>query len=673
MHLGAAEAANLPASDEIGQAVEEAMRVADAHVRDEQFAEAEQLYLAVLQLFPAQADANRQLGLLALRAGNAHASLPFFATALEVRPDQAASWLDYIEALLLAGEQALAEQILALGRQHGLDNIWADQLQRKIDGIEVVSTIAAEKPVDDASDEEQKLERLIALFGQGRYAEVEQEARLITRKQPRHGYGWKLLGATLLQQRRAREALPCMQKAARYFPGDPSVQHNLAVILQELGNMSAAETACRNALTMEPGYLLAHSNLLLMQNYHARATKAKRFADALRFGKAASIKASTPFTHWSCSAQPRRLRIGMVSGDLSNHPVGHFLEALLGQLDPQRVELIAYPTVVNVDTVTARLVPYFAAWRPIAGMDDYSAAKLIENDGVHMLLDLAGHTGNNGLPVFAWRPAPVQISWLGYFATTGMQEMDYLLADTYVAPVTEAEHFVEKIWRMPDSYLCFTEPRFQVDVTALPALGNGYVTFACLNNLTKMNDAVVAVWSRILHAVPQSRLFLKTKQLDDASVRARTVARFASHGIDAQRLRMEGTGTRQQMLESYQQADIVLDPFPYPGGTTSMEALWMGVPIVTRRGRDFLSHLGESILHNAGLPNWIASDDADYVAKACQFAGDLEALSALRQRLRQQVLASPLYDAARFARHFEEALWGMWHEKMATLALKGAQ
>ena len=667
MYPEAAEAAGLPASDKIVQAVHEAICVADAHVRDAQFAEAEQLYRAVLQLQPTQPDANRQLGLLALRHGDAVASLPFFAVALEARPEHPASWLDYIEALILAGDQALAVQVLALGRQHGLDNIWADQLQRKLDGVEVVSTIVPPRPVEGEADEQNTQEQLIALFDQGRYSEAEQQALWLTRQQPRNGDAWKLLGAILLQLRRAREALPCMQKAARYLPRDPSVQHNLAVILQELGNMAAAESACRNAMALDSGYLRAHSNLLLMQNYYARATPAKRFADALRFGKAASAKANAPFTRWSCSRQPRRLRIGMVSGDLSDHPVAHFLEALLAQLDHERVELIAYPTIVQVDAVTARLVPYFAAWRPIADMDDGAAAQLIENDGVHVLFDLAGHTGNNGLPLFAWRPAPVQVSWLGYFATTGMQEMDYLLADAHVAPVGESQQFVEQLWRMPDSYLCFTAPRFDVDVTPLPALSRGYVTFACFNNLAKMNDAVVGVWSRILREVPQSRLFLKTKQLDDAAVRARTVARFAAHGVDASRLRLEGTGLRKEMLESYQQADIVLDPFPYPGGTTSMEALWMGLPIVTLRGYHFLSHLGESILHNVGLPDWIASDEDDYVALACRFAADPDAIEALRLGLRQQALASPLFDAPRFARHFEDAVWGMWRTRMAAI------
>jgi protein O-GlcNAc transferase len=667
-----------PDEGEIAQAVEQAMQLAETHLLAGRIGEAEQLYGAVLQLSPLHADANRQLGLLALKAAEVEASLPFFAAALEARPDLAASWLDYVEALMLAGQEVLAGQVLQFGREHGLDNIWADQLARRLAGGAPAAEQAVIAPLDSASSaDEAPGERpaevdLSTLFELGCYEEVETSARALTRSWPNDGYGWKLLGAALLVQHRPREALPCMQKAARLSPGDVGVQQNLGRILQELGNLDAAESACRNAVAMAQTDMLAHSDLIMIQSYHSRATPARRLAGAKRFGKVASTLATAPFKGWSCSKQAQRLRIGLVSADLRNHPVGFFLEELLAALDPRRVELIAYPTVPCVDWMTSRLRPYFAAWRPISGMDNAAAAQLIESDGVHVLFDLGGHTGNNRLPVFAWRPAPVQVSWLGYFATTGMAEMDYLLADPHVAPPGEEGEFTETLWRMPDSYLCFTEPREDVSVTPLSALSNGYVTFGCFNNLAKMTDAVVALWSRVLKAVPDSRLSLKTKQLDDAAVRARTLARFAAHGISAERISMSGTGTRLAMLEAYQHVDIALDPFPYPGGTTSMEALWMAVPIVTRRGTHFLSHLGESILHNAGLPDWIASDDDDYVAIARSFASDVDALAALRGRLRQQVVNSPLYDARRFARHFEDAVWGMWHDKSTKLAESSA-
>ena len=254
----------------------------------------------------------------------------------------------------------------------------------------------------------------------------------------------------------------------------------------------------------------------------------------------------------------------------------------------------------------------------------------------------------------------MQVSWLGYFATTGVAEIDYLIADPWTLPASEECNFTEKIWRLPETRLCFTPPDEEVSVSPLPALANGYVSFGCFNNLSKMNDAVVALWSRVLHAVPGSRLFLKARQLMEASVRQSIAERFAVHGVDAARLIFEDYTPRGNYLAAYQRIDIALDPFPYPGGTTSVEALWMGVPVLTLAGERFLSRQGVGLLMNAGLPEWIATDPDDYVARAVSHASDLERLAELRRELRQQVLASPIFDAPRFARHFEAALRGMW-------------
>jgi protein O-GlcNAc transferase len=344
--------------------------------------------------------------------------------------------------------------------------------------------------------------------------------------------------------------------------------------------------------------------------------------------------------------------------------VGYFLESLLANLDPAHVELIAYPTDLTVDALTARIKPYFAAWKPLYNLNDADAARLIHADGVHVLLDLSGHTGHNRLPVFAWKPAPVQVTWLGLPTTTGLAEMDYVLGDLHAIPAEYEHHFSEAVWRMPESYVCMIAPASPVKVASLPALAAGQVTFGSFNNLAKMTDAVVAVWAHILKAVPNSRLSLKTKQLGDPLVCTQTRERFAACGIAPERLLLGGTvASRDDHLAAYNQVDIALDTFPYPGVTTSVEALWMGVPVLSLQGDRFLSRTAGSIAHNAGLPDWIAADEDDYVAKAVAFASDLDRLAALRAGLRQQVLASPLFDAPRFARHFEDALWGMWQRR----------
>ncbi|MGX9774269.1 O-linked N-acetylglucosamine transferase, SPINDLY family protein [Janthinobacterium aestuarii] len=667
-----------PQGHEVAQTIDAALQMAQQHLRDGELDVAAQLFLAVLELAPQEPFANRQLGLLSMRVGDAAAAVPYFAVVLGAHPDQATSWLDYIEALTVAEQYETAQQMLALGRQHGLDSLDTDRLQQELTArmSGVPGPTASPQPEPEnvaAPSERSRSEAMTILFDQQRYPELEREARSLTRRKANDGVAWKMLGLALLMQGRLRPALPCMQKAVRLLPRDVEVQNNMGLVLQELGRLGPAELSYRRAITMMPEFFSAHSNLLMLQSYSAMSAAGRHLAEARRYGKAVASCASKPFKTWSCRRDAARLRIGVVSGDLRKHPVGYFLESMLASLNTRRVEMIAYPTVIKVDELTDRIAPYFSAWRPLVDKTDEEAAKMIEADGVHVLLDLAGHTADNRLPLFAWRPAPVQATWLGYFATTGVQQMDYLLGDRFVAPLEESGAFTETLWHMPDSYLCFSPPAFDISVSPLPALENGFVTFACFNKLNKMNDGVVAVWARILHAVPGSRLFLKTLQLTDAGVCSRTLARFAAHGIGAERLRLEGSAPRAELLAAYQQADIVLDPFPYPGGTTSMEALWMGLPIVTRRGECFLSHLGESVMHNAGLPDWVAAGDDDYVAIATKKAGDLAQLAALRGGLREQVLASPLYDAPRFARHFEDAMWGMWQARMAVIDNAGEQ
>ena len=240
--------------------------------------------------------------------------------------------------------------------------------------------------------------------------------------------------------------------------------------------------------------------------------------------------------------------------------------------------------------------------------------------------------------------------------------MDYLIADPWTAPESDEAHFTETIQRLPETYLCFTPPAISLEVSSLPALSEGYLTFGCFNKLYKMNDEVVGLWARVLHAVPGSRLFLKTSQLNETVARHKVIQRFASHNIAAERLILERSAPRAQLLAAYARVDIAFDPFPYPGGTTTIEALWMGVPVLTLAGDRFLSHIGESIMQNAGLPEWIAIDTDDYVLRAVAHAGNLQRLATLRKGLRQQVLCSPLFDARRFALNFQSALRDMWAE-----------
>jgi predicted O-linked N-acetylglucosamine transferase (SPINDLY family) len=470
------------------------------------------------------------------------------------------------------------------------------------------------------------------------------------------------LGGALKDLGRLDEAVASYRRALQSKPDFAEAHNNLGLACKDLGRFDDALTSFRRALEIKPDYLEARNNLLFTINYTARPPE-YCLEEARKYGRMVSQKVNSRFTAWQCADPPRRLRVGMVSGDLHNHPVGYFLESLLANLDPARVELIAYPTDLLVDALTARIKPCFTAWKPLYSLNDADAARLIHADGVHVLLDLSGHTGKSRLPVFAWKPAPVQAAWLGYFATTGVAEMDYILGDKWTLPDGEEHHFVEKGWRLSGVHSCLTPPKEDVEVEELPALRSRSITFGTLNNLAKMNDRVVACWGRILSEIPNSRLYLNMSSLRDNALKKSVIERYVAHGIPENRLILEPTTGRMAALNSYNRIDIALDPFPYPGGTTSYEALWMGVPILTMRGSNYISHLGESIMHNAGLPDWIAANEEDYIAKAIAFSGNLESLASLRSSLRARVLASPLFDAKRFAQDFEDAMWGMWQAR----------
>lgn len=325
-------------------------------------------------------------------------------------------------------------------------------------------------------------------------------------------------------------------------------------------------------------------------------------------------------------------------------------------IDKTKFELIAYSTQPKEDEVTEIIKPHFVKWQPIYSKSDESAAETIYQDAPHILFDLSGHTAHNRLPLFAYKPAPIQITWVGYAATTGVTEIDYVLADPYLAPLDEEPPFVEQIWRLPEIAVCFDPLVENVAIDPLPALKNGYITFGCFNNLIKMNDAVVSTWAKILHSTPNSKLYLQTRQLSEQSVTKQTYARYADHGIAPERLILEGATPRLDYFKSYNKIDIALDPFPCPGGTTTADTLWMSVPVLTMKGRDYWSRLGESWAHNVGLSNWIAEDKEDYVHKAKTFSNDIKYLTTLRSELRQQALRSPLFDAEKFTTNFETAM-----------------
>lgn len=507
-----------------------------------------------------------------------------------------------------------------------------------------------------------------ALKEQGRLNEAAASIEAAINLRPDYVEARVNLGAVLKEQGRFATAIDIYENAIRMRPDYAEAHFNLGNVKKDEGRFAEAVAHYRKALALRPDYIEARSNLLFTLNCSA-CSPAEYLNEADGYGAIVSARAR-PFAEWpaltaaSAGGKVSPLRVGVVSGDLRIHPVSFFLEGLLAYVNPARIELFAYPSSLQEDALTKRIKRHFSAWKPIAGIGDEAAAELIHGDALHILIDLAGHTALNRLPVFAWRPAPVQLSWLGYFASTGVREMDYLLADPTGIPASQRAQARESVWYLPDTRLCFTPPDEDVPVSVLPALKNGYITFGSFQSLVKIGDNVLVEWGRVLDALPQARLRLQNSLLGAPEVREGLVQRMQACGIDPVRVDMHGRMSRKAYLEAYAEVDMLLDTFPYPGGTTTCEALWMGVPTLTLAGSTLLSRQGASLLGAAGLTEWIAETPDDFVSRAIGLAGDPSMLAELRAGLRAKVLFSPLFDAKKFAVNLETALEEIWLNKI---------
>jgi predicted O-linked N-acetylglucosamine transferase (SPINDLY family) len=507
------------------------------------------------------------------------------------------------------------------------------------------------------------------LFEQGKLQEAESCFEKAIACQPAQPKSYNNLGTVLQLQRKIVLAEEYYRKAIALDPNFVDAHINLGINLQSQSRIKEAEQCWRTSLQINPNSIANQSGLLFHLNYRAGPSNPGYIEEAIKFGRMVTSRIEQALDSWLCEPHPQRLRVGLVSGDFRNHPVGHFLHGLLREIGITQLDLIAYTTQPGVDDFSKRIRPYFADWTNIGNLSDKAAAAVIRADGIHVLIDLAGHSSHNRLPLFAWKAAPIQISWLGYLASTGLESIDYVLSDPYAIEAADEKYFTEKIWRLPDSCICFTPTVDDVPINAPPSLEQGFVTFGSFNNLSKMTDDVIEIWSQILLAVPKSRLFLKASQLNEPAIAERILNRYASHGISADRLLLSQTvAAPEQHLATYNRIDIALDTFPYPGVTTSVEALWMGVPVLTLRGDGILARANESININASLTEWIASDKSAYIQKAILFAENPANLADLRKALRSRILASPLFDSIAFARNFNDALWDIWkkHNKRVT-------
>jgi predicted O-linked N-acetylglucosamine transferase (SPINDLY family) len=467
------------------------------------------------------------------------------------------------------------------------------------------------------------------------------------------------LGNTLADLGEPSAAEERYRQALALQPARAAIHNNLGNLLKYVGRFAESLDCYREAMRLDPDFEPARTNFLLGLNHVPGAAPEEMKRHAQDYGSWATRRAGTLPRAARSSRGGRPLRVGWVSGDFRGHPVGYFLESTLAHWPTDRVELTAYTTFLEEDETTRRMRPRFSQWVPIANLSDRAAAARIAEDEIDLLVDLAGHTAHNRLGVFAWRPAPVQATWLGYFATTGVEQMDWILADAVSIRPGEEDRFTERVWRLPGTRMCFTPPAGAPDVSPLPADANGHVTFGSFQNLGKINDDVLALWSRGMAQVPGSRLRVQNVQLGEAESQRRFRERLARAGIDPSLASLHGKASRNAYLAAHAEVDLILDTFPYPGGTTTCEALWMGVPTVALAGDTMLARQGESLLEAAGLADWIARDADEYVRLATQGASAPEKLRMLRFGLRVEVAGSRLFDAPRFAHELARAFESM--------------
>ena len=656
---------------------------------------AEQLYRAILQAEPKHAAANYCIGMLHVQIRRPADGLPYLRVALEANPQLPDYWLGYLEALLLSGRILEAKATLALARQHGLDAPAAVDFVKRLEGA-TPARAARRREARLAGTQERAL---LAVLKQGDVVAARVRARSMTERFPERGLAWKVLGALLWANGSTAEALDAMQTSVRLTPEDAEAHSNLGLTFAKLQRFDEAEASLLKALDIDPLFATAHyrlgmtysmqarlpeaeaslrrgislragyaagddelnySNLLFILSHNAALDADELFAEHCRFGEffESPQRASWP-RHANSRDPDRRLKVGLVSGDLREHAVASFIEPLLAQLQNHSgLELHAYHNSAAEDQVSQRLRGLVRGWHSVCGLSDAALANKILGDGIDILIDLSGHTGLNRLPAFARKPAPIQASWIGYPGTTGLCAMDYYLADRHLLPPGEFDrYFTEKLVYLPGN-VPFQPYDQAPPVNELPALASGLLTFGSFNRPDKINGSTIQLWSRLLCELPNARMVLggipRKSQHDEF------VARFAAHGIARERLTFHPPYDMRSYLELHHQVDLCLDTSPYNGGTTTFHALWMGVPTMTLAGPTPAARSGAAILAPLGLHEFIATTAAEFVQMSLHWANHLSALAQVRAGTRERLQRSPGRQANVIAAALDGALRHMW-------------
>ena len=486
---------------------------------------------------------------------------------------------------------------------------------------------------------------------------------------PNDGGAYHNVGNALRSKGEHDEAIAALNVAIRLMPNLADAHNTLGLTLKDLGRTDEAVAAFRSAISLNPAMDIAHSNLLLFSNYQPGIGPEELFAEHRQWASNRETSLQTVIrAHLNDRDPERKLRIGYVSPDLRQHSVAYFLLPLLEHRDREQVHITAYSNSAVADEVSGRIQRSVDSWCSIAGANDDQVAERIRADRIDILVDLAGHTADHRLLVFARKPAPVQITWVGYPGSTGLDAMDYRCSDPLVDPPGDATRSSsEQVLLLPRTMWCYVPLSGSPSVGPLPALTTPGITFGSFNNFGKISSATLDMWAEILRQTPGSRLVLKNVAMRSPAAMRQAQQQFANRGITGDQLQLLSPDQALiDHLNQYNRIDISLDTFPYHGTTTTCEALWMGVPSITLAGPHHASRPGVSLLSNVGLGDLVATTPQEYVATAVNLAGDLPRLAEIRAGLRQRMLESPLMDGPSFARDMEACYrqaWRTWCEK----------
>lgn len=627
--------------------LESLLRQAVQHHQSGELSQAEDLYRQVLGVAPEEPNAWHLLGLVRLQLGDPAAATALIEQALDLGHETAV----FRNSLGLALQQAgrLEEARAALERAVELDpGLYEAHLNLGKVLLEMDQPAVAANVLRSATDL--------------RAGELE----------PRYLLGNALASAAAEltsppeRQRRYTSALASYEQAIQQDPSFSPAYYGAGYVLGKQWRVEEALEMCRRGSTAASPGSICPWNLLLMLHYTDSSTPEEIWETHRRCGQA-YVSGIRRAAHANDRSPDRKLRIGYVSADLRAHSVAFFLEPVLRAHDRSQVEVHCWSNGIP-DVVTAQLMPLADAWHDIRRLADEEFAAAVREQGIDILIDLNGHTPGNRLGAFALKPAPVQVTWLGYPDTTGLPTIDYRVTDRWADPPGQTERFhAEDLLRLRHGFNVYTPPQGAVEPGPAPAVANGWTTFGSFNNLMKVTPRQLELWADVLHAIPNSRLLLKEEALDDPGVRERVMAVLSRHGIGAGRVELRGhIANTLDHLAAYREIDVALDTYPYHGTTTTCEALWMGVPVVSLLGLTHASRVGLSLLTRAGLPELATGSEEEYVQACVRLGTDIDGLTRLRAELRDRLRSSSLMDAKGFTASLEEAYRIIWRRWIAT-------